>query len=178
MNKLKLWNILACSTALIFGTLFHFIYEWIGGDLIAVFGAVNESTWEHLKLLFWPMLFIGIAEYFIYGKNYKHFAAVKTTALLLGMLITTATFYTYKGILGFNFLAADILTFVLGVCGAYLFGYFQLLKPSKMFVAHGANIIALCVLLTLVVFFAVFTFYPPHIGLFEDPISGKYGILK
>lgn len=38
------------------GVLLHFLYEWSGGNtLAAAFSAVNESTWEHMKLLFFPM---------------------------------------------------------------------------------------------------------------------------
>ena len=42
-------------SALVAGTLLHFVYEWFGGNVWAVIGAVNESTWEHLKLLFFPV---------------------------------------------------------------------------------------------------------------------------
>ena len=41
------------------GTLFHFIYEWSGfHPLAGLFAPVNESTWEHLKMLFFPVLLL------------------------------------------------------------------------------------------------------------------------
>ena len=42
------------------GTLLHFVYEWSGENvLVAAFSAVNESTWEHMKLLFFAILLVG-----------------------------------------------------------------------------------------------------------------------
>ena len=53
----------------IFGTLFHFVYDWCRQSrLIGLFVPVNESTWEHMKLLFIPML-IYIAICFQYVKK-------------------------------------------------------------------------------------------------------------
>ena len=47
------------------GTLLHFAFEWSGNNLfVANFSSVNESTWEHLKLLFYPMLLTTIIGYF------------------------------------------------------------------------------------------------------------------
>ena len=43
------------------GTLMHFIYEWSGNNkIVALFAPVNESPWEHLKLLFFPFVIYGI----------------------------------------------------------------------------------------------------------------------
>ena len=49
----------------VLGVLLHFTYEWSGDNpIVALFSAVNESTWEHLKLLFFPMLLLTIIELF------------------------------------------------------------------------------------------------------------------
>jgi hypothetical protein len=43
------------------GFLSHFIYEWSGKKkIIGVLGAVNESVWEHQKLVFWPSLIFAV----------------------------------------------------------------------------------------------------------------------
>ena len=44
------------------GTLLHFLFDWTGGNaVVALFSAVNESIWEHLKLLFYPMVLFAVA---------------------------------------------------------------------------------------------------------------------
>ena len=49
-----------CILTLILGTLLHFLYEWTGYNyLVGFISPVNESTWEHLKLLFFPVLFLS-----------------------------------------------------------------------------------------------------------------------
>ena len=54
--SIKNFQIFSTIFVMILGTLLHFTYEWSGGNLlVASFSAVNESTWEHLKLLFYPM---------------------------------------------------------------------------------------------------------------------------
>ena len=45
------------------GTLLHFVYSWTGNNsIIGLFAPVNESTWEHMKLLYFPMLLFCAAE--------------------------------------------------------------------------------------------------------------------
>ena len=64
--SIKNFQIFSTIFVMILGTLLHFTYEWFGENLfIASFSAVNESTWKHLKLLFFPMLIT-----IIIGTNY------------------------------------------------------------------------------------------------------------
>ena len=54
----------------ILGTFLHFFFDLTGGNVVAaLFSAVNESIWEHMKLLFFPMLIFSIIEY-LFLKNY------------------------------------------------------------------------------------------------------------
>ena len=56
------------GTAVSFGLacLLHFLWEWSGQLLpVAVVASVNESVWEHVKILCWPFLFWSFAEYYI-----------------------------------------------------------------------------------------------------------------
>ena len=74
MKELKKYSWIAAAVTSVMGTLFHFVYEFSGNNtFVGMFAAVNESTWEHLKLLLTPAFLVGIAEWFIYGKNYKNF---------------------------------------------------------------------------------------------------------
>lgn len=70
-EKVFFWNLSGLLFTLLVGTLLHFVYDWFGGSFWAVLGAVNESTWEHLKLVFWPIVLFGFIEYLFYGKKYQ-----------------------------------------------------------------------------------------------------------
>ncbi len=169
MNQIRRLHIIGFFFTIITGTLLHFIHEWFGGNLTAVLGAVNESTWEHLKLLFWPMTAFTILEYFIYGEDIDGLLPVKTASILLGMLSITALFYTYTGILGFHVFLLDIVTFLAGVYIAYCFSFKQIQEPRRFWTLPFTKVAALLILLALVICFIVFTFRPPNIGLFANP---------
>ena len=56
-RKLRRWEIVGFAVTGLLGTLLHFVYDWTGEMRVAAaFSAVNESTWEHMKLLFVPFL--------------------------------------------------------------------------------------------------------------------------
>ena len=64
--KLKKWQIIVTVVCLILGTILHFTYEIsLNNTFVGIFSATNESVWEHLKLIFYPMLLMAIIGYFI-----------------------------------------------------------------------------------------------------------------
>lgn len=169
--KLRKWEIAYLLFAAVTGSLLHFLFEWSGGNsVLALVSPVNESTWEHLKLLFFPTLLFSAVEFFAVRKESPGFLIARFFALLAGMGTIVAVFYTYSGILGTNFLAADILTFLAGVvvtsCCTRRWTY----RMPKMNGAAWAGLLLLCL-----AFFS-FAFWPPQIGMFLDPVTGGYGL--
>ncbi len=168
-------HILGALFTLIAGSILHFAFEWSGRNLlVAMFTPINESVWEHLKLLITPMLFYSIIEYFTYGKKIANFVPIRVLSIIMGMLAIIVSFYTYSGIIGSNYLVADIGTFVLGTLVAYWVS-FRLLQ-TQCFVSKLANLLGWIVLVFLIFAVIVFTFTPPHIALFKYSVSGAYGI--
>ena len=172
-KKVRNYQIFSVIFTFVLGSLLHFTFKLTEGNpVVAVFSSVNESTWEHLKLLFFPMLLTIIIGYFYLAKEKTNFLCAKTIGILASMLFTIIFFYTYTGILGKNIAVIDISSFFIAVIiGEYLAyrlinGYF----PCN-------NVIAIIVLIVLTICFTIFTFYPPQISLFKDPITGTYGII-
>lgn len=175
LNNIFCYEIFGFIFVVIAGSILHFVYGWTGHNrIVGIFSPINESTWEHLKLLFIPMLLYSIVEYFAVGKNYSNFVVAKALGIVFGMIAILAIFYTYTGILGNHFLWADILTFVIGVAVAYLYSWRIIKRP----IGSNAGIVGIILVLVLALCFAIFTFNPPHIPLFLDPVSKKYGIKK
>lgn len=173
-NGLLCWEVAGFIFVVVAGTILHFVYNWTGQNRIAgIFSPVNESTWEHLKLLFYPALLYSIVEYFAIGSRFPNFIAAKTLGIVLGLLVIIAVFYTYTGIVGKHYLWADILTFVLGVAAAYLYSWRTIHQADAGIIPQFT---ALLIALVLLVCFVIFTFYPPHIPLFLDPVSNGYGL--
>ncbi len=169
MNSFKAAHWAGFFFTLIAGTLLHFVWEWSGyQNWVAVFSAVNESTWEHLKLLFFPFILFSIGEYFWYGRSKNCFFSTKALAVLLGMFLIVSSFYTYTGILGTNFFALDIGVFVLGTAGAYRYSYRRMRRDCAAY-PQCCEVLAILLILTLISAFAFFTFHPPKFGIFLAP---------
>mgnify|MGYP007016532144 CR=1 FL=1 len=88
--------------------------------IAALFCPVNESVWEHLKLLAAPFLLLSAVEYAVSKKKSPNFFAAKALALWAGMAVIVFGFYTYTGVLGQDWLPADIALFVAGAAAAWL----------------------------------------------------------
>lgn len=176
MDKTKIKNTQIASAIFIciVGTLLHFTYKFWGENIfVASFSAVNESVWEHLKLLFFPMLLTTIIGYFYIGKKVPNFLCSKALEIITSMLFIVIFFYTYTGIIGISILFIDIASFFVAIIlGEYL-AYKLMIGNFK---CH--NRVALIILTILLICFIIFTYYTPNIGLFKDPVTNQYGIIE
>ena len=158
----------------IVGSLLHFTFELSGNHpVVGVFSAVNESVWEHLKLGFWPALVWALIEYRAIKNSTNNFVFAKTVGIYLIPIVIPVLFYSYTAVLGESVLVIDILTFVVAVIVGQLASY-KLLTYREL--SDMLNTIALVALVLLGIAFVLFTFYPPHLPLFRDPVTGEYGI--
>lgn len=173
-NKILKFTIFSGIFVMILGTLLHFTYEWSGNNtFVASFSTVNESTWEHLKLLFFPMFLTTILGYFYFRKISSNFLCAQLLGILTAILFTITFFYTYTGIVGTNFAFVDISIFFAAVVLGEFVSYKILMSDFKC-----NSCIALFFITLLLICFITFTYFSPEIGLFKDPVSGNYGILK
>lgn len=166
LKKIEWISFLAAS---LLGTLFHFVYGWSGENPVAgLFFPVNESTWEHLKLIFFPILLLSIWEFLIFRKTYAGFVCVKFVSALIGMVLTVILFYTYTGVYGKNSEVMNILIYFISMFLAYTASYVMLRRNALA----GVSCCRFCYFGFLVVtlLFAVFTVFPPPIGLFAPPV--------
>ena len=173
-KSLFIWETIGLFFIFFAGSLLHFVFDWTGSwRPIAWLAAVNESTWEHLKLAFWPGLIFAIVEYLFIGRQVKNFCLGKFLGLLAMPAAIILLFYGYKAVLGTHNLALDILIFFLAVALGQWLGYKVLTARPKGAAANRLGVIGL---LALTIAFALCTYYPPHCFLFEDPNTGGYGI--
>ena len=158
---------------IIFGSILHFTFEWSGGQaVVGVFSAVNESVWEHLKLGFWPALVFVLIE-FKYLKKTSNFLSAKAIGIYLIPIIITVIFYSYTAILGESILVIDILSFVIAVIVGQLVSFRLMIGKT---LPDNLDMVSLIALILLGLAFVLFTFYPPQLALFQDPLTGGYGI--
>lgn len=166
--SLKIVELISFLISSLLGTLFHFVYEWSGNNFfVGLFFPVNESTWEHLKLVFLPILLVSVSEYFIGRIQREDFPCIKLRSALLGMLVIVVLFYTYTGVLGMVVDCLNIVIYFIGMGVAYLYSYHKLGSGNTMKCNLAINILFT---FTLLILFMIFTVYPPHLGLFQIPL--------
>ncbi len=166
--SLKKTELICCIIAAILGTIFHFVYKWSGENPVAgLFFPVNESTWEHPKLVSLPSLLRSICGYFTLQTKYTTVISVTLLPALTGMDPPLAPFYTYTGVYGKNSDVMNILIYFAAMAAAYRFSY-QMLRKHKL--CSMSARVCYVGFMVLVLLFVVFTIFPPPIGLFAPPL--------
>ena len=144
------------------GVFLHFAYELSGNNpIVGLFALVNESVWEHLKLLFFPMMLLTIWDSFATQRNNLCFLPARTIGILAGLAFIVVVYYTVTGIIGANIAFVNILIYLLGVAFA-----FWVEKRQRRSCIHLGITLAIGILILFVILFIIFTIAPPALGIF------------
>ena len=174
-RKVLTWTIAGALFTILFGAFLHFAFELSGGFApVALIAAVNESTWEHLKLAFWPALIFSLIELKFLSKSVNNFAVAKTVSLYVMPVAIIVMFYGYTMLLEDSFIA-DILIFMISVVIGYIVSY-KLLTAKKF--PESWKKYTLIALAVIILMFSLLTYFAPQFFLFQDPVSGGYGIIQ
>ena len=154
------------------GTIAHFLYEWTHQNkILGLFTAVNESTWEHIKIALTPSFLWCLYDGVIYGLEPNYFCA-KLMSLLVIVVFIPTVFYSYKKFTKKPVLPLDIATFYVAIILSQLTFYTILNLNPMIYVFQFLSCLG------LFVFFGCYmtlTLDPLKNFLFKDPITGKYG---
>ncbi|MFX1486569.1 MAG: DUF6512 family protein [Promethearchaeota archaeon] len=174
-KPILVWEIVGMLFIILLGSFLHFAFE-LSGEFIplAAIAAVNESTFEHLKLGFWPALFFALIEYNFIKDSANNFLVAKFVSASLIPVSIIALFYLYSTILGTDLFILDILIFIISVIVGQI-GSYKVLESDKL--DSKWTKMSIAGLAILLIIFPLFTFYPPQMFIFQDPISGGYGII-
>ena len=177
MKNVRRWEIAGVLAIIGFGTTLHFWFEWTDyWRPIALIAAVNESTWEHIKMAFWPGLIFAMVEYPFIKSDINNFALAKIAGLLTMPMITVILFYGYTSLTGTHMLWADVIVFILSVIGGQVVSLNILIRSKETL--PGANRLALAGLALMVLAFSLLSYFPLKNFIFTHPGTGEYGILS
>lgn len=156
----------------IVGTLAHFLYDWTHQNrIIGLFAAVNESTWEHIKIALTPTILWSLYDGYLYGENRNYYLA-KLLSLLVIIVVIPLLFYGYKKLAKKDILILDIAIFYIAIILSQL-TFYAILSLSPL-----DRIFAYLSCIGLFVFFGCYmtlTLEPIRTSLFLDPITNRYG---
>lgn len=174
-RDLTLWQFGGFALTTLAGTLLHFLYDWTNESVwVAPFSGVNESTWEHMKLLFFPLFLFALIQSGFFKDN-RAFWCVKLVGILTGLVLIPVLFYSYNGAFGKSPDWVNIAMFFVSAGMAFLLET-RLFKNNTLPCKHPW--IAFGILCLIAVLFVIFTFETPRIPLFQDPLAGEYGQQK
>ena len=164
-KNLSLWLFGCFVVATAVGTVLHFLLEWTELAIFAPISAMNESTWEHMKILFFPMLFVALAQSRFFISEYPSFWWIKLIGSFVGTLSIPTLFYTINGIFGKTPAWVNVLIFFVSAGLAYFIEW-RLFRKS---VTWKYSWIAIVVIALIALFFVLFTYFPPDFPIFQDP---------
>ncbi len=155
-------------------TLLHFVYLLSGGSALSIlFGAVNESVWEHIKIFAAGYILWAGMELLLCRLPFRKFLCAKVTGLYLLSGLIAGFFYLYTFLIGRSIPAVDMISAFVFVCLAQAVSY--RITVTDRDTARFFKEAAMLLLLYFLMFFS-FTIFPPKASLFMDPITGGYGI--
>lgn len=179
------------------GILLHFLYELTNESIyVSIISSINESIWEHMKIFFMSVIIMTIFELIIklivtnkqdikdtsdkskYNKinirkvNYFN----RFICTLIGVILIPILYYSYTGIFGENNDIVNISIFYIATLLFCVFDY----KLSNNFnnTKSYKEYIGIVFIFFIFILFIVWTFMPPHIPIFQDPMSLTYGYSK
>ena len=161
-----LWQAAGFAFVTFGGTILHFLYDWTDESIwVSPFSGINESTWEHMKLLYWPLFLFALIQRPFF-KRQENFWCVKLTEILLGLALIPVLYYTYNGALGKSPDWVNISIFYVTAALVFLFERWAFQKERLQYHYLRLAFFAICIIGLL---FTLFTFIPPQIPLFQDP---------
>lgn len=171
---LKTTKFISCIVTFGLAFLTHYIYQWFPNTLTSIFFPVNESIWEHMKMLYTTILLGEIINYFLIKKfniktnNFLLSVFIKATISIPIFLSIYLPIYYLIGEYIFITLSIMFITLIIVEVISY---YILKIKTIKY-----NSIISLIIIIISYTIFAILTFYPPSTNLFYDQKNHCYGI--
>jgi len=172
--KLKTIKIISVVGIFIISFLVHFVYELFPNVLASIFFPVNESIWEHMKMLFTSIILYGIIDYILLKKNnidFNNFKSQLFFTAFISIPIYLIIYLPVYNLMGENLFVSIFLLFIVYIIISYI--SYKMLRSDdfKLF-----NNISVYLIIILYFIFTYLTYFPIHSYIFFDTNENKYGI--
>lgn len=173
-RSLAISEAVGCAVIYAAAVYLHFAYQLSGGSALGMlFGAVNESVWEHVKIYSAAYAGWALIQLCWIKVPFRKYIAAKCAGLYFLMTFMIVFFYTYTAFAGKNIPWVDISSSFLVVIAAQAISFFGCVGDNRLGELFAP---ALMLIMLYYLMFFSFTVFPPKLGLFRDPINGGYGI--
>ena len=154
---------LTFTVTLLAGAALHFLYTWLPLPLIGLFAPVNESVWEHLKLLYWPVLTAGF--FLTQGENdqMRAWSGILLAELVMPLFLT-GSYYLLRCGFGVHALWIDIALYAMTMSLGFWLAY-CVQKSGRLAFLAGVLVILTGIYGAALV---LFTLAPPMLPIFME----------
>ena len=172
MKKIKIIGVIV---TFLLTVLYHFLYKWFPNPIFEIFFPVNESIWEHMKLLYSGILTFNIIEYIIYRKkniNTNNFFTVTFLMMITSIILYLIIYLPLYDMFGENMIIS-ISLLVIVIILEQIFSYYLLNYGKENKILNKVSIIL--IILGYVTLLSL-TINPPRNYIFYDIVEHKYGV--
>lgn len=173
--NLKKIKIIGVIVIFLLTVLYHFLYDWFPNPVFSVFFPVNESIWEHMKLLYTGIISWGLIEYFLLKKNnikFNDFWYQLFLTAFSSIIIYLIAYLPIYNLIGEN-IVINIALLIIVIILEQIFSYYLIQDKTKKDILNKLSI-GLIVLFYVV--FLSLTYNPIKNYIFYDTQKDIYGI--
>lgn len=175
-KKFRIFEIIGAVVIYLIATVLHFVYDLSEGSALSIlFGAVNESVWEHVKIFAVGFTVWALIELLWLKPPFKKFVTAKVLSLYFLSISIIVFFYIYNLFTSEPLLWLDISSSIVFVILSQYISYKLIVNENS--IADYFSVALMLLMLFYLMFFS-FTLFPPKIDLFRDPVTGMYGIIE
>lgn len=172
--NLKKIKIIAVIGIFIISFISHFAYELLPNIIFSFIFPVNESIWEHMKIIFTSTLLYGIIDYILlkkYNIKYNNFPFQLYFTALSAIPIYLVIYLPLYKLLGENMFISISLLLLVYILQQII--SYNILKEKNI---KLLNTLIVPIILLSYLGFIYLTYNPIHNYLFYDKQKEKYGI--
>lgn len=172
--KLRTIKIIAVIGIFLLSFLAHFFYELFPNVISSIFFPVNESIWEHMKMLFTSIILYGIVDYILLKKNniyFNNFKAQLFFTAFISIPIYLILFLPIYNMIGENMFVSISLMLVVYIIISYI--SYKMLLSDEFVILNNFSVYLIIIMYFI---FTYLTYFPIHNYIFYDTNKDKYGI--
>lgn len=173
--KLSNLKLIGIVLAFLFCFPLHFLYNKIPCFITSIVSPVNESIWEHMKILFGSILLSGVIQKIIVkikNLSYKNVCIsnfiASISSIFIFLILYIPIYFSIGEILPLTIVIMLITIIIAEIISFYVTKYVKDLNMENF---------AILLVIIIYTLFGILTYNPIKIELFKDPIKMNYGII-
>lgn len=153
----------------------HNLYKNFPNIITSIFSPVNESIWEHMKILFGSIIISGVLQK-IYIKitklNLNNICFSNFIAAISSIPVFLILFIPIYKLIGENFIITILIMLISIIISEYI--SYIIINKTNYYLENKT--IFFCIFIYII--FGILTYFPLKSGLFIDTTNNTYGIKK